>query len=179
MKTNESGRSMVEMLGVLAIIGVLSIGGIAGYTTAMNRYRANEVIDMATKYATVAYTSFQTYGARHHGNGMPSGNMPSLVQTGLDDDGKINGATIETAVVTKNDGTQQGSTEAAPGTASDYNKVRILIKFKDGDSSNVNVCKAAASALGYTGGTIGNKHSIGVSNCAEADPQILFVTKHS
>ena len=39
---NESGRSMVEMLGVLAIIGVLSIGGIAGYTMAMNRYRANE-----------------------------------------------------------------------------------------------------------------------------------------
>ena len=30
--TTESGRSMVEMLGVLAIIGVLSIGGIAGYT---------------------------------------------------------------------------------------------------------------------------------------------------
>ena len=28
----ESGRSMVEMLGVLAVIGVLSIGGIAGYT---------------------------------------------------------------------------------------------------------------------------------------------------
>ena len=41
-KVNESGRSMVEMLGVLAIIGVLSIGGIAGYTMAMNRYRANE-----------------------------------------------------------------------------------------------------------------------------------------
>ena len=30
MKKLESGRSMVEMLGVLAIIGVLSIGGIAG-----------------------------------------------------------------------------------------------------------------------------------------------------
>ena len=28
---NESGRSMVEMLGVLAIIGVLSVGGISGY----------------------------------------------------------------------------------------------------------------------------------------------------
>ena len=27
---NESGRSMIEMLGVLAIIGVLSVGGIAG-----------------------------------------------------------------------------------------------------------------------------------------------------
>ena len=42
-RNNESGRSMVEMLGVLAIIGVLSIGGIAGYTTAMKSYKANEI----------------------------------------------------------------------------------------------------------------------------------------
>ena len=33
----ESGRSMVEMLGVLAIIGVLSIGAIAGYSKAMQK----------------------------------------------------------------------------------------------------------------------------------------------
>ncbi len=50
----ESGRSMVEMLGVLAIIGVLSIGGIAGYTMAMNRYRANEIIDTASKVSVIA-----------------------------------------------------------------------------------------------------------------------------
>ena len=42
---NETGRSMVEMLGVLAIIGVLSIGGIQGYTYAMNKYRANNVLN--------------------------------------------------------------------------------------------------------------------------------------
>ncbi|MBR5130482.1 MAG: hypothetical protein IKV03_04590, partial [Alphaproteobacteria bacterium] len=41
----QSGRSMVEMLGTLAVIGVLSIGGIAGYTYAMNKYRANETIN--------------------------------------------------------------------------------------------------------------------------------------
>ncbi len=40
----ESGRSMVEMLGVLAIMGILSIGGIAGYTYAMNKLRANNTI---------------------------------------------------------------------------------------------------------------------------------------
>ncbi len=45
MMTNESGRSMVEMLGVLAIIGVLSIGGIAGYTQAMKKYRINEALN--------------------------------------------------------------------------------------------------------------------------------------
>ncbi len=52
----ESGRSMVEMLGVLAIIGVLSIGGIAGYTTAMNRFRANEILDMAAKVSILGMT---------------------------------------------------------------------------------------------------------------------------
>lgn len=30
MKNNQFGRSMIEMLGVLAIIGVLSVGGIVG-----------------------------------------------------------------------------------------------------------------------------------------------------
>lgn len=56
----ESGRSMVEMLGVLAIIGVLSIGGIAGYTMAMNRYRANEIVDAASKVAVIAQTRTNT-----------------------------------------------------------------------------------------------------------------------
>ena len=54
MIKSEKGRSMVEMLGVLAIIGVLSIGGIAGYTLAMNRIRANEILDAANKVSVVA-----------------------------------------------------------------------------------------------------------------------------
>ena len=37
-----SGRSMVEMLGVLAIIGVLSVGAIAGYSKAMTKYKLNK-----------------------------------------------------------------------------------------------------------------------------------------
>ena len=32
---------MVEMLGVLAIIGVLSVGGVSGYVTAMDKYKMN------------------------------------------------------------------------------------------------------------------------------------------
>ena len=32
MKHSQLGRSMIEMLGVLAIIAVLSFGGIAGYS---------------------------------------------------------------------------------------------------------------------------------------------------
>ena len=37
-----TGRSMVEMLGVLAIIGVLSVGAIAGYSKAMTKYKLNK-----------------------------------------------------------------------------------------------------------------------------------------
>ena len=41
--TTEAGRSMVEMLGVLAVIGVLSIGGIAGYNLGIEKQRAYTV----------------------------------------------------------------------------------------------------------------------------------------
>ena len=52
----EYGRSMIEMLGVLAIIGVLSIGGLAGYTMAMNRHRANSVMEYVSRCAVLAQT---------------------------------------------------------------------------------------------------------------------------
>lgn len=55
-KKSEQGRSMVEILGVLAIIGVLSIGGIAGYTLSMRRHRANHIIDLASKLVLVNHS---------------------------------------------------------------------------------------------------------------------------
>ena len=55
---NENGRSMIEMLGVLAIIGVLSVGGIAGYSKAMQRYRINKCIDQITYMAGAIRTFF-------------------------------------------------------------------------------------------------------------------------
>ena len=42
---SSSGRSMVEMLGVLAIIGVLSVGAISGYSKAMEKYRWNKFVN--------------------------------------------------------------------------------------------------------------------------------------
>lgn len=39
-KSLEKGRSMIEMLGVLAIIAVLSVGGLNGFSKAMRIYRS-------------------------------------------------------------------------------------------------------------------------------------------
>ena len=49
---NQNGRSMIEMLGVLAIIGVLSVGGIAGYSKAMMKFKTNKTIDQISMTVT-------------------------------------------------------------------------------------------------------------------------------
>lgn len=49
MKTNQKGRSMVEMLGVLAIIGVLSAGGLAGYSKAMKQHKMNTFLNQMVR----------------------------------------------------------------------------------------------------------------------------------
>lgn len=42
--TQNTGRSMIEMFGVMVLIGMLSAGGLAGYSKAMRRHRLNETI---------------------------------------------------------------------------------------------------------------------------------------
>lgn len=49
MKQNQIGRSMIEMLGVLAIIGVLSVGGIAGYSKAMMKFKINKTVQQISE----------------------------------------------------------------------------------------------------------------------------------
>ena len=68
-KNAQSGRSMIEMLGVLAIIGVLSVGGIAGYSKAMTKYRINKAIEQITLIAGNARAFF---APQHNYDGLAS-----------------------------------------------------------------------------------------------------------
>ena len=77
---NETGRSMVEMLGVLAIVGVLSVGGIAGYTSAMRSYRANEIVNATSMLYMLgiaqnagAGDAQMVYSTHFGANAVPSG----------------------------------------------------------------------------------------------------------
>ena len=56
--THESGRSMIEMLGVLAIIGVLSVGGIQGYSMAMAKFKVSKTTDQVQTMVTNIRTLF-------------------------------------------------------------------------------------------------------------------------
>lgn len=59
-KNEQSGRSMVEMLGVLAIIGVLSVGGISGYSKAMAKFKLTKAQDQLSMMIMNIRTAFAT-----------------------------------------------------------------------------------------------------------------------
>ncbi len=75
----QSGRSMIEMLGVLAIIGVLSVGGIAGYSKAMNKFKTNKVADQVSMLVAnikTMYAQQNTYDGLNNENAISLGVVP-------------------------------------------------------------------------------------------------------
>ena len=71
----EYGRSMIEMLGVLAIIGVLTVGGISGYSKAMMTWKINKTLE---EY------SYLLYGLVEHIDELKysqNGNLTALAQS--------------------------------------------------------------------------------------------------
>ena len=76
MQHNENGRSMIEMLGVLAIVGVLSVGGIAGYSKAMQKYKVNQLIAQLSE-TVIGIRSLYASSTSYSGI-----NLPLLFKTG-------------------------------------------------------------------------------------------------
>ena len=80
----QSGRSMIEMLGVLAIIGVLSVGGIAGYSKAMNKFKTNKVADnvsMLVANIKTLYAQQKTYAGLTNESAVAMGVVPDELGT--------------------------------------------------------------------------------------------------
>lgn len=68
-KNSESGRSLVELLGVLAIMGVLSVLAVFFFGIAMNRYKANEILNEGQKRAMAASSAIAVGNqGTQHGN---------------------------------------------------------------------------------------------------------------
>ena len=76
---------MIEMLGVLAIVGVLSVGGIAGYSKAMTKFKINKTIDQVSQIATnirTLYAQQTTYNGLNTANAIKMGVTPDELGTG-------------------------------------------------------------------------------------------------
>ena len=68
-KSNEFGRSLIEMLAVLAVIGVFCVGLIFVYRYALNQYKANTLkSDLASMAATTSIKLSTSSDFRIYGN---------------------------------------------------------------------------------------------------------------
>jgi len=96
MRVNEQGRSMIEMLGVLAIVGVLSVGGIAGYSKAMNKFKANKFIDQVNQVSTNVRTMFasqRSYASLNNSTAADLGILPTDMYDAKTTPGSMAGVT--------------------------------------------------------------------------------------
>ncbi len=152
MNSEQSGRSMVEMLGVLAIIGVLSVGGISGYSKAMAKFKMSKAMDqmsmlvanIRTTYASMAtYSGLNTKAARDYG--LASRDMYSTVADHLVN--AFGGDVFVSAIPNPNSGV------AATGFAIVYNGL------------DKEACMGLATADWGSAGLIG----ISISNAKVAD----------
>ena len=85
IKNEQSGRSMVEMLGVLAIIGVLSVGGIAGYSKAMAKFKLSKAMDQVSTVVTnirTLYSSQPNYTSLQISMAIQMGAIPTEMLNG-------------------------------------------------------------------------------------------------
>ena len=83
--STQYGRSMIEMLGVLAIVGVLSVGGIAGYSKAMEKFKINKTTDQISQIVTnirTLYAQQTTYSGLNNENAIKMGVVPDELGSG-------------------------------------------------------------------------------------------------
>ena len=76
---------MIEMLGVLAIVGVLSVGGIAGYSKAMTKFKINKTADqVSTIVANIRtlYAQQTTYDGLNSATAIQMGVTPDEMGSG-------------------------------------------------------------------------------------------------
>ena len=77
-----AGRSMVEMLGVLAIIGVLSVGAIAGYSKAMLKYKLNKYSEQMNTVINAIARNAHSFDNIYSQNGLSTSLTSYFVKMG-------------------------------------------------------------------------------------------------
>ena len=97
----QCGRSMIEMLGVLAIVGVLSVGGIAGYSKAMEKFKINKTIEQVAQIATnirTLYAQQKSFSGLNNTTAIQMGVVPDEMSTsgGTESYGQYYGQDIAT-----------------------------------------------------------------------------------
>ena len=156
-KNEQSGRSMVEMLGVLAIIGVLSVGGIAGYSKAMTKFKINKSMDQISMLVANIRTLFsgqRNYSGLGNENAISFGIIPGEMDGGgsIITNAFAGNVTIGTAAVNGNN--DAAFTIKYEGLGQEACVTMATSDWGSGSSSglvSMNVSSTAADGTEYSG----------------------------
>ena len=138
----ESGRSMIEMLGVLAIMGVITVGAIGMISTAMRTQKRNTVTEEVLQIVTGVRQLLGEY----------------------DDFSNINNATIFGAIGMSSKNTYGGTYELAVDPSNSRQFIVTINGLSKGDCEYF-LTKAWSDSVGYLssdgklGGATGNCQS--------------------
>jgi len=166
---------MIEMLGVLAIVGVLSAGGIAGYSMAMQSYKTNALIEKMQVIATQVRKIYRGSGYTTIGSD-PAVGAQMLINAGkLTDVNNPFGGTLGTMHSNWGDAFDiRVSGGVSVETCMD------LLQTDWGDSGvfegvNVYYAESGSAALRYTNGKWPVALSNAVTYCKNGNVSIDFV----
>ncbi|MBQ2845298.1 MAG: hypothetical protein IJE79_04750 [Alphaproteobacteria bacterium] len=122
----ESGRSMIEMLGVLAIMGVITVGAIGMISTAMRTQKLTMVNDQVVQMVTMVRNLHAEY----------------------DDFSSMNGATVFGAISMSNQNPYGGTYELSPDQS---NPRQFIVKINGLGQSECDalMAKAWTDSIGY------------------------------
>ena len=164
---NENGRSMVEMLGVLAIIGVLSVGGIAGYSKAMNKYKINKTTDQVSMLVANIRTLFSSQGNYEgisNASAIKFGVVPNEMYDSSDSTGSTMKNAFNGAVTITSDAARSGQTGVKDAFIIEYNGLseEACITIATGDWGSGQSSGLIGIAAGVaTDGSAGTLSTIG------------------
>lgn len=140
----ESGRSMIEMLGVLAIMGAITVGAIAMISTAMRTQKLTAVNDQVVQMVTMVRNIHGEY----------------------DDFSSMNGTTIFGAIGMSNKNPYGGSYELSVNP-SDARQFIVTINGLGKTECESLVAKAWSDSVGYQ--TSGGKQGGATGSCNGTD----------
>ena len=151
------GRTLLEMLGVLAIIGILSIAALVGFTNAMNKHRANETIYDVMLRGTNVPMMDENYASKPAGHKFTFPDLPA--------------GTYYPMVTQKDD----GSSYYVEATDVTYRVCELILKMNPTDIDQIVVNETV-----YTGDSdiCGNMDGLAMKFCFGSDDTICDGTGH-
>lgn len=185
MIKNEAGRSMMEMMGVLSIIGILSAGGLAGINKLFAQHKVNKSVEqISVMSAKLSQIGAQTgsYEGLDVASAIKFGAVPSSAIDSLEENKLANpfggNIKIEPANLISGESDNQGYTITYDGLPEDA--CMSLITQKWGSRGGASLVAVAAvpsntiitinsvkSVMGQNcNGEANTQHVVG---CAEAD----------